>query len=396
MAMPHRRQFLKQSSALAAGLSAGLAAMSAADAAEPHRPDSRGRFRYLGWQLGLSYQASAPEGRRPEELRQLLREMRDHGMNFISFMLVSYRFFDPEHDGFDWPVRRGGLLSYRDEHSLNAREETEFLGDIIQEAKEAGFHVQLMTNGGIWNPERIANGYPHARPQLDWDGRQTSWVHCPDIADGYRCVRDTLLDALERYAARGVSSYAIEYPGYIGNGCLCEATRAAFAAETGQELTPDWARASRQQFNRWKEQHIGAILKRLVDEVHTQTPQVEIWQHTACTASGGRGHAPDPLRKAGIAATMPYLMHSSSPDFSGLSKNVDACSPLPAVAHVCVRAKPFKNYAIPPKNPAMIGRFFDAVEKTQMENLVGLVFFNESNVPPENRQAVYDGIKRFV
>ncbi|NLS91837.1 MAG: twin-arginine translocation signal domain-containing protein [Planctomycetaceae bacterium] len=396
MTNSNRRDFLKRSSVLAAGLCTALTDPSTVEAAadRPQNPDAR--FRYLGWQLGLSYQASRPEGRRPEELRQLLREMRDHGMNFISFMLVSYSFFDPEHDGFDWPVRREGLLSYRDERSLNAREETEFLGDVIQEAKEAGFHVQLMTNCGIWNPDRIIKGYPQTRPQVTWDDRRSGWVHCPDIPDGYRCVRDVILDALERYARRGVASYAIEYPGYAGSGCFCEATRTAFADETGRELTPQWARANRPEFDGWKQQHIGSILKRLVDEVHAQTPDVEIWLHTACTASGGRGHAPDPLRKAGITATMPYLMHSPSPDFSRLSKNVDACYPLPAVAHVCVRAKPFKNYAIPPKNPALISKFFDAVEQTRMENLAGLVFFNETNVPPENRRAVYDGVKRFV
>jgi hypothetical protein len=317
-------------------------------------------------------------------------------MNFISFMLVSYSFFDPEHDGFCWPVRRKGLLCYRDERSLNANEETEFLGDIIQEANETGFHVQLMTNCGIWNPERIVRGYPQSRPQLTWDGKRSSWVHCPDISDGYRCVRDVILDALDRYASRGVSSYAIEWPGYVGNACFCEQTRTAFLRETGHELTPEWARANRNDFDRWKQQHVGTLLKRLVGEVHSQTPNVEIWHHTACTASRGRGHAPEHLRKAGIATTMPYMMHSHARDFSDVSENLQACRPLPAVAHVCVRATPFKNYPIPPKDPALIRKFFDAIEQTTLDNLVGLAFFNESNVPPENRKAVYDGIRRFL
>jgi transposase len=133
---------------------------------------------------------------------------------------------------------------------------------------------------------------------------------------GYRCVRDVILDALDRYASRGVSSYAIEWPGYVGNGCFCQHTRAVFAHETGRELTPEWARANRDEFDRWKQQHIGVILKRLVDEVHDQVPDVEIWHHTACTASHGRGHAPEQLREAGIKATMPYMMHSRSHDLS--------------------------------------------------------------------------------
>ena len=392
----NRRDFLKQSLSLAGGLCASTQSLLALRAADDDGRDGSHRFRYLGWQVGLSYQTPRPEGKRPEELRQLLREMRDNGMNFISIMLVSYSFFDPEHDGFCWPVRRPGLLSYRDERSLNAREETEFLGDIIQEASEAGLHVQLMTNCGIWNPERIVQGYPQTRPQLDGNGNRSSWVHCFDIPDGYRCVRDVILDALDRYARRGVSSYAIEWPGYVGNGCFCEQTRAAFARETGRELTSEWARANRNEFDRWKERHIGAILKRLVAEIHEQTPNVEIWHHTACTASRGRGHAPDQLRKAGVTATMPYMMHSTSRDFSDLGENVRACQPLPAVAHVCVRPRPFKNYPIPPKDPAVVRKFFDAIEQTTIDNLAGLVFFNESNVPLENRKAVYEGIRRFL
>lgn len=45
---------------------------------------------------------------------------------------------------------------------------------------------------------------------------------------------------------------------------------------------------------------------------------------------------------------------------------------------------------------ALIGKFFDAIERTKADNLIGLAFFNESNVPPENRKAVYAGIRRFL
>lgn len=396
MSNSSRRDFLKESLVLAGGLCAGSGIAPGLHAADDGPRTGAPRFRYLGWQAGLSYQTPRPEGKRPEELRQLLREMGDNGMNFISFMLVSYSFFDPQHDGFCWPVRREGLRSYRDERSLNANEKTEFLGDVIQEASEAGFHVQLMTNCGIWNPERIVQGYPQTRPQVHLDGKRTSWVHCPDIPDGYRCVRDVILDALERYAGRGVSSYAIEWPGYVGNACFCEHTRAAFKSETGRALTPEWARANRDAFDRWKQRHIGAVTKRLIDEVHEQIPGAEIWHHTACTASRGRGHEAAQLRRAGVTTTMPYMMHSRTTDLSDVSRNVLACRPLPAVGHVCVRARPFKNYPIPPKDPALIGRFFDAIEATPLENLVGLAFFNESNVPPENRKAVYEGVARLA
>lgn len=377
-----RRRFLKQSLGALAGVCA-----SGAGAGKGRR-----KLRHLGWQVGLSYQTPRPEGKRPQELRRLIREMRSHGMNLLSLMLVSYAYFD-DHDGFCWPTRRGGLRCFRDDHSLNASEKTEFLGDIVEEAREAGLHVQLMTNWGLWNPKRIRKGYPKASVQLAANGRRTGWLHCPDNPDVYRCGLDVMLDALGRYAARGVRSYAIEYPGYGGNACFCEFTREAFARETGRKLTPEWARAHRADFVRWKQQHIGAILKRLVGEVHRLHPAVEIWLHTACAR--GRGHSPASVKHAGIPTAIPYMMHTAG-DFSDIPRNLRAVHPLPAVGHVCVRSKPFKNYRIPPKNPHVIGRFFDAIGRTEADNLAGLMFFNESCVSDENRKAVYAGIRRFL
>jgi len=352
--------------------------------------ERRPGLRHIGWQLGLSYQTPRPEGKRPEQLRRLIDEMREGGMNLLSLMLISYSYFD-DHDGFCWPTRRASLRCYRDDRSLNANEKTEFLGSIIEQAKKMGMHVQLMTNWGLWNPERIVKGYPGATVQQGADGRSRGWLHCPDNPDVYRCGRDEMLDALERYADCGVDSYAIEYPGY--SGCFCRLTRGAFARETGETLTPEWARANPATFERWKQRHIGGILKRLVGEVHERFPDVQIWLHTACTP--GRGHAPEYIRKAGIPAVIPYMMHTAG-DLSDITKNLHAVHPLPAVGHVCVRSKPFKNYPIPPKTPESIRKFFLAIEQAEADNLAGLMFFNESCVSDENRKAVYEGIQRFL
>ena len=386
-----RRSFLRRSFGIAGGSCVGLGGLriAGATAADGGGEDSP-MFRHLGWQVGLSYQTPRPEGKRPEELCRLTGEMRDGGMNLLSLMLVSYSYFD-DHDGFCWPTRRKSLRCYRDEHSLNANEKTEFLGKIIAEAKRAGMHVQLMTNWGLWNPERIIKGYPGAAVQQGADGRRKGWLHCPDNPDVYRCGRDVMLDALECYADCGVDSYAIEYPGYAG--CLCRSTREAFARETGKTLTPQWARANAAAFERWKQKHIGAILKRLVGEVRAEFPGVEIWLHTACAR--GRGHSPEFIQKAGIPTTIPYMMHTAG-DFSDITRNLRAVHPLSAVGHVCVRSKPFKNYPIPPKTPELIRTFFNAVEQTTADNLAGLMFFNESCVSDENRKAVYEGIQRFL
>ena len=389
-----RRDFLKQSLGTVAGMCAGLEGVDALGGTPGKGKQTGARFRYLGWQVGLSYQTSRPEGKRPEELRRLIRQMRDHVMNLLSLMLVSFSCYDDHHDGFCWPTRRKNLRCYRDEHSLNANEKTEFLGEIIQEAKHAGLHVQLMTNWGVWNPGRIVKGYPEAALQQTAGGHPNGWLHCPDGPDAYRCGRDVMLDVLERYADRGVDSYVIEFPGYGGGGtCFCRFTREAFARETGGTLTPEWAQANPEAFERWKQEHIGKMLKRLVDEVHAKIPGVEIWLHTACAS--GRGHAPRFIRKAGIPTVIPYMMHTAG-DFSDIPRNLRAVRPLPAVGHVCVRSKPFKNYPVPPKTPDVIRRFFDAIEQTTADNLAGLMFFNESCVSHQNRKAVYDGIRRFL
>ena len=389
-----RRDFLKHSLGTAGGLCAGLRGGHAPAGAPGKGEGTRPRFRYLGWQLGLSYQTPRPEGKRPEELRRLIAEMRAGGMNLLSIMLIGYSYYDEQHDGFCWPTRRKSLRCYRDEHSLNADEKTEFLGDVIYEAKQAGLHVQLMTNWGIWNPERIREGYPEAAVQQTAGGGRTGWLHCPDNPDVYRCGRDEMLDALERYANRGVDSYAIEYPGYGGTGaCFCRFTREAFARETGGALTPQWAQAHAADFERWKQRHIGRLLERLVGEVHARHPGVQIWLHTACAR--GRGHSPAFIEEAGIATAIPYMMHTAG-DFSDVPRNLRAVHPLPAVGHVCVRSKPFKNYPVPPKNPKMLQSFFDVIEQTTADNLTGLMFFNESCVSDENRKAVYEGIRRFL
>ena len=44
----------------------------------------------------------------------------------------------------------------------------------------------------------------------------------------------------------------------------------------------------------------------------------------------------------------------------------------------------------------MIGKFFDVMARTKADNLAGLAFFNESNVPDENRKAVYEGVRRLA
>jgi hypothetical protein len=59
---------------------------------------------YLGWQVGITYEAEKPAGNSLPKMLALLDEMAANGMNILSLMMTSYAYFDPAHDGFAWPV----------------------------------------------------------------------------------------------------------------------------------------------------------------------------------------------------------------------------------------------------------------------------------------------------
>jgi hypothetical protein len=83
----NRRHFLTTASrgalaALAAGR-VGVARVSAAET-PPISSSSPRRLKYVGWQVGVTYQAAAPGGLGRDDMMRLLDAMARHRMNFLS------------------------------------------------------------------------------------------------------------------------------------------------------------------------------------------------------------------------------------------------------------------------------------------------------------------------
>ena len=85
------------------------------------------KFEYVGWQVGIAYQTKEKSGLTKEYLDDLLLEMKDNGMNFISFMMITHGLNDSLHDGYTWPVRHPKVKCYVDPNCTNADPEKEFL-----------------------------------------------------------------------------------------------------------------------------------------------------------------------------------------------------------------------------------------------------------------------------
>jgi hypothetical protein len=72
------------------------------------------KFKHVGWQIGISYQAPQKQGIDWPYLKNVIDRSADAGMNFISLMMISYAYFCPEHDGYAWPVKNPRLEPLRD------------------------------------------------------------------------------------------------------------------------------------------------------------------------------------------------------------------------------------------------------------------------------------------
>ena len=95
-------------------------------------------------------------------VKNVIDRSSDSGMNFISFMMLSYAYFCPEHDGYAWPARNPKLQPLEASACLNANLKTEFVRKALEYAKNKGFHCRLMLNSMIWNPAKTIVNYPQA------------------------------------------------------------------------------------------------------------------------------------------------------------------------------------------------------------------------------------------
>ncbi|HOZ44963.1 MAG TPA: hypothetical protein PLO37_24330 [Candidatus Hydrogenedentes bacterium] len=377
--MMTRREFMARSAGV--GAAASIAAAKA--------PEVR-RLKYLGWQVGVTYQTSEPGGLDRDHFMRLLDEMAQNRMNLLSLMMQSYGYFDPNHDGYAWPVRKDSLQAYRDEGAINARPDTEFIQAVIAAAADRAIEVQLFLNWGIWNPERIRAAYPSATLQIDRDSQPAGWLHCPDAPGAWQLGLDEVSDLLTFYNHPNVTSYAFERVSYAGTkACFCPHTRERFLEDTGTPLD----KAAPSRINAWKTDRISARIEAYVAHVRRLRPGIAVGLHTQCAR--GWGHDPARLKTCGIDYVLPHTIQ-----FPQTRDEVHAMiarlAPNPCVLHFCTRDIRPANYNLWIKTPAIIADALKWIFEYPGDNLAGLLFFNEPATSPTNKQAVYDGVKAFV
>ncbi|MBN1588943.1 MAG: hypothetical protein JW888_05460 [Pirellulales bacterium] len=358
------------------------------------QPSKERAIRYAGWQAGITYQAPGPGGMSRDELMRLLDEMALHRMNLLSLMMLSYAYFDPNHDGYCWPVRNPKLKPNWDDKSINGQPKTEFVGEAIQAAADRGIEVQLFMNWGIWNPRRIRQGYPTASAQMTQqeaiaqkEGR--GWLHCPDSPGAWQAGLDEVADLLAFYDHPNVKSYCLERLSY-GNArqCFCRHTQERYREDTGRSLLE----ADPQTIVAWKAKRIGRLLKQYSEHIHRTKPKTGAWMHTQ--GSPTWGHDPATMQANGIDCLAPHTIQFPETR-ERIYKKLRRLAPNPCVLHFCTRDQRPKNYKLWIKTPEILAEVLDWVRSYPGENLAGLLFFNPSATSPRNRQTVYEQLKRF-
>lgn len=351
-------------------------------------------IRYAGWQVGITYQSPSVGGMTRDDLMRLLDEMAAHRMNLLSLMMLSYAYFDPNHDGYCWPVRSPKLKHYWDSKSVNGQPKTEFVGEVIRAAAERGIEAQLFMNWGIWNPERIRRGYPDARPQVSRrqaiEGQEgKGWLHCPDSSGAWQAGLDEVADLLGFYDHPNVKSYCMERLSYGGaNQCFCKDTQVRFREDTGRALLE----ADERDVLEWKAKRMGGLLKEYAAHVRQVKPGTELWLHTQGSASWG--HDPATMRANGVACLAPHTIQFPETQAS-LHAKLRRLAPNRCVLHLCTRDRRPENYRLWIKTPEILRDVFSWVYSYPGDNLAGLLFFNPTATSPRNRRAVYENLKKF-
>ncbi len=350
-------------------------------------------FKYIGWQVGITYQTKERGGLDEKYLRNLLREMRDNGMNFVSFMMISYELNDTIHDGYTWPVKNKKLRCYMDKKCTNANPKTEFLTEIIEEAAGYGFHVNLADNQFWWNPKKTKKGYPLIQtaemPGCDSKTLQR-YAHCADNSDTWRMACDAVEDLFGFYNSKSVKSYAFEMIGRY-HGCTCPDTMKMFE-QSLKTAGLESKGKNKDLFALWEDMRRKETLEEFVIAMKKINPSIEIWHHgyMELIDRGSYRFSHTSYKKAGVDIALPCI-HKIT-DENALKKVLESSEDFPLVLHIDTRDKVTANYNIPLKNPGYIANMGRWIEKNNRKNLAGVVFFNEASTSSGNKKAVYRAV----
>ena len=387
-----RREFIKKvalttaASAIAPRWAPAFQAGTERDAPREGR-----KLKYVGWQVGVTYQAKAPGGLDRDYLMRLLDEMAQNKMNLLSLMMNSTASNDLVHDGYCWPVRNPKLKSYWDSASTNGQASTEFVRDIIAAAGDRGIQIHFLMNGFWWTPEKIWKGYPSAECQqtsreaaLQGKKAKDYWF-CPDSPEAWEVGLDEVTDLLTYYNHRNVMGYGFEM---LYCTCWCPWTQKKYRQETGASIFD----AEANQLKSWRAKSTRAYLAQYAHHIRRLMPKATVWLHSDCNVPG---HEPAGLKACGIDYVLPLILHMPTTKADLLAR-LAYLSPNPFVLHFCTRDRRPANYNLWIKTPEIIRRAIDWVLECPGEHLAGFLFFNENATSPQNKKAVYEQIKRFV
>jgi hypothetical protein len=381
-----RRRFLATASqgALAA-MAAGSLSLNPAQtsAAEPAAPPLSRRLKYVGWQVGVTYQAQAPGGLTRDEMMRLLDEMARHHMNLLSLQMISYTYFDPNHDGYCWPVANPKLKPLWDSASINGQPKTEYVREVIEAASHRGIEVQMIMNWGIWNPEKLRQNYPDStnyqnRPQpgKPW---KTTWFFCPDSPGAWQAGLDEVADLLAYYTHPNLTSYAFE--NIASHDCFCSYTQKQFQTETGKSLLE----ATDSERTEWAKPHIAGLLTQYVKHIRHIRPQLGVWLHTSCAANWAH---------CGFNYLLPHTFHFPITK-ENFFKRMHFMEPNQCVLHFSARDIRPANYKLWIQTPESIAEKIGWVLDYPGKNIAGILFYNPNAMSPRNIAAVYEQAKRF-
>ena len=316
-------------------------------------------LQYVGWQTGISYQCPEPEGLTQAYVHELLGQMHSHGMNIMSFMMVSCELNDPLHDGYAWPVRKPRLRCYLDEKIRNAQPEHEFLQTEIEYAARLGLHVQLFTNNFWWNHRKAIIGYPKIAAIHSDDPTAGDWHHQATNQDTWAMACDEVADLLGFYTSSAVKSYGWEM--------------------MGTPWSTDYAVA------------YAETMRAFAAYVRTVRSDIEVWHHGYLKFENER--RPDVYRSAGIDVVFPCIHLVTSEE--QLAEVIASSEDIPFVLHVDVRDFPTANYRVPLKTPEYIEQMCRWITRHLRDNLLGVMFFNEVSASQKNKDAVYREIDQW-
>jgi hypothetical protein len=160
---------------------------------------------------------------------------------------------------------------------------------------------------------------------------------------------------------------------------------------------------SAEEHNRWKCRRIRDTLIEIRSQARAVIPGLKLGFYTGFSPPDGnvrgyqeaRGHAAQTIREAGRDFLMPYGEgRHADRETTELERVVDYLAPQPVYLHTVVRRESPHNYPLPIKDPTYVRRIVAwGKEMARREpRFLGMTFFNEVRVPPDNRQAVYQGI----